>query len=146
MSKAWRPRSQGCGFLLRRCVLELLQYDNSTELLTQLQARVDIRTDSEATTPSLVDEITHSNLSSPASDKGIMVKQEESDDDGHLVECFKCLSIDKQHRHYMGRSSNFALIKTAIDLKQEVVRNRDSSEEPVAFPSRRPEFWDFSSV
>ena len=120
--------------------------DDMTELLVQLQAKVDTREDSEASSPSIVDDITHSTLASPPPDKGIMVKQEESDDDGHFVECLKCLSINKRHHHFVGRSSNFTLVKAAIDLKQEVVRNRDSSEGPEAFPSRRPEFWDFGSV
>ncbi|EKM58714.1 uncharacterized protein PHACADRAFT_193830 [Phanerochaete carnosa HHB-10118-sp] len=72
---------------------------------------------------------------------------EESDGEEVLVEGFKGLSVDSKSYHFLGRSSNFALVRAAIDLKKGLVNGCEKPRlEDNLLISHRPEFWELAEA
>ena len=89
----------------------------------------------QATPPRLVD---HRSVSSPAtSEETLDVSDEEI---GGIQEQLRALCMPPLKDRFFGKSSNVALIHTAINAKPRL-----SGGTPVS-RSRRPEFWDICSV
>lgn len=81
----------------------------------------------------------------PATDD--LLEEDDSDDEG-LVEGFRGLNV-KAETHFLGRSSNLMLIRTALDLKQEFAQTSERTspvQEQGIFSSRRQEFWDMETT
>ncbi|GJE89797.1 Zn(II)2Cys6 transcription factor [Phanerochaete sordida] len=82
--------------------------------------------------------------SPPASDTSS--SQDEGTDEG-LLEGFKFMSIsDTQHVRFLGRSSDFPLVKAVIILKHELIKNSDCTisgvnDDAMLISYRRPQFW-----
>ncbi|GJE89796.1 Zn(II)2Cys6 transcription factor [Phanerochaete sordida] len=117
-------------------------------LVQQLQAKLDARESTSG--PSIID--SERNISSvlprhSSSALDLLSRHEESADEG-LLEGFKSLSIsDTQHVRYLGRSSDFPLVKAVIRMKHELVKNGDvqlsglNFDDSMAISYRRPQFW-----
>ncbi|GJE89782.1 Zn(II)2Cys6 transcription factor [Phanerochaete sordida] len=89
----------------------------------------------------------------PTTTLGSPTADADSDGEEVLVEGFKSLSVDAKPIHFLGRSSNFTLIKAARDLKQQITHNPSTSSPGIelldasqACPTRRPEFWELALV
>jgi hypothetical protein len=62
-----------------------------------------------------------------------------------MTHVLKQLRLDSDRYSFFGRSSQFMLIKAALDLKKEYLgQNPDSHHIPVQ--TKRPEFWNIPSV
>ncbi|EKM58700.1 uncharacterized protein PHACADRAFT_253191 [Phanerochaete carnosa HHB-10118-sp] len=85
-------------------------------------------------------------FSDPPPTIDISVKQEETGEDEGLVEGLKYMILDERRVHFMGRSSSFPLMKAAMKMKQELVKDNTSpllngGYHPLMPSKRRPEFW-----
>ena len=108
------------------------------------------KVDTEATSPSSTSDKARPDSTPSLSSPKVTTEKEEPEDDG-LVECFKYLSIEKEHYHFLGRSSYYPLIRTAVDMKHQAVQSegrtpRGYTDPDTLFPSRRPEFWRLDYV
>ncbi|GJE89787.1 fungal-specific transcription factor domain-containing protein [Phanerochaete sordida] len=73
---------------------------------------------------------------------------DDTDEEG-LIHGFKSLNVKAEQTHFLGRSSNLMLIRTAMDLKQEYSQTADPttpSEQHSVLTSRRPQFWDYATT
>ena len=75
-----------------------------------------------------------------------LIKEEEADDSSFL-EGFKFMNLnERQHLQFLGRSSNFPLIKAAIRMRHELAPEQDEPQpgartDSMVFSRRRIQFW-----
>ncbi|EKM58699.1 uncharacterized protein PHACADRAFT_253186 [Phanerochaete carnosa HHB-10118-sp] len=113
---------------------------------TQLQSRLAELERPHVTSASISNSSTYSPSGDPPSATNVSVKQEETGEDEGLVEGFKYIVIDEKRVRFMGRSSNFPLMKAAMKMKQELAKDSGSpllsgGYNPLMPSKRRPEFW-----
>ncbi|GJE89792.1 Zn(II)2Cys6 transcription factor [Phanerochaete sordida] len=72
---------------------------------------------------------------------------EPNDATQDLIDSFRALNLHRHDVHHIGHSSNLTLIRTAIDVKQDYVSQKNATPTALMpLTSRRPEFWIRPSV
>ncbi|EKM58719.1 uncharacterized protein PHACADRAFT_140787 [Phanerochaete carnosa HHB-10118-sp] len=115
-------------------------------MVWQLRSRLAEMEKSQAASAFSPGNTTYSLSIQPPSAADTPVKRGKDGEDEELAEGFKYMSVDEKRVRFMGKSSNFPLIKAAMKMKQELANDigslsLDEGYSPIMLANRRSEFW-----